>query len=357
MIFGNLIKELADRLDAKNVDDETVKSLLSRKINESYKEIARIFKWEHLKRSGELVIRANYSTGTVTITKDSRTITGSGTTWTASMVGRYFQSSASGNWYRIIRFVSATELTLQSQVLESSGSGLTYTICQRIYYLPSDVRTVKLMGKWIAPGEIEARSENYLQDLTQNIFTTGEPEDFAPYGADPFESSYTQGTVTLTVDNNLMVGIGTAWFDNVEAGDIVNVSGKVFRVKRVESDTRIVLLNYSTISVPVATYSIEKDVRVGFSFYPSAGADYIIPYSYYKRAFDMVNDKDRPELPEDFDIAIIDGAEASRMRDLDDAKWIQKQLEFTARIKDLRATHFVHTMRNQQLRPVITKRA
>lgn len=77
----------------------------------------------------------DYSTGTVSVTQNSATITGSGTVWTVDMVGRYFfltdsLGQSSGNWYRIAAFVSSTELTLETFFEESTGSSLTYVIGQ-----------------------------------------------------------------------------------------------------------------------------------------------------------------------------------------------------------------------------------
>lgn len=42
-----------------------------------------------------------YTTGTVTLANGDATVTGSGTTFTPAMVGRYFKATADGVWYRI----------------------------------------------------------------------------------------------------------------------------------------------------------------------------------------------------------------------------------------------------------------
>ena len=356
MFLIDFVIELADRLGVQDIGTSAVRNLLKRKINESYKEIARVFDWEHLRNTGEILSVPNYTDGTISVTVGSRAVTGSGTAWTSAMVGRYFQPSSEGNWYRIIAVTSVTALTLQTPIAGSSFSG-TYKIWKRFYYLPSRVRKVHLLNKWTTDQELEGRSQEYLQDFNVNIANTGEPTDYAPYGSDDFESSYATGSVTLTKDSNVAQGSNTLWLDNAEEGDRFVVSGNNYRIKRVESDTRIILLNYSTVDVANQPYTISKDNRIGFQFYPSPATAMVLPYDYYKRVFDMINEtKDRPEFPEDFDIAIVDGAEASRMRDLDDPKWLQKQLEFTARIKDLRAKYMVHSPKLQQARPFIRSR-
>ena len=62
-----------------------------------------------------------YNTGTVTV-DSSGNVTGSGTTFTAAMVGRGFQASGQTNWYRIATFTSTTAITIVDD-LKDSGSG------------------------------------------------------------------------------------------------------------------------------------------------------------------------------------------------------------------------------------------
>lgn len=60
---------------------------------------------------------ADYTTGTVTMTNASATVTGSGTTFTAAMVGRWITLTSStvpgqGYWFRITGYTNATTITL-----------------------------------------------------------------------------------------------------------------------------------------------------------------------------------------------------------------------------------------------------
>lgn len=75
---------------------------------------------------------ADYVTGTATVTANSQTVIGVGTTWTSAMVGRWFTVTdpavpGQGYWYRITAVNSATSLTLYSpwnQATATTGSGL-----------------------------------------------------------------------------------------------------------------------------------------------------------------------------------------------------------------------------------------
>ena len=64
---------------------------------------------------------------------NASTITGSGTTWTPAMVGRWFSVTdatepGQGYWYRVLSYNSATSLTLFRPWQGNTGSGYTYVI-------------------------------------------------------------------------------------------------------------------------------------------------------------------------------------------------------------------------------------
>lgn len=69
----------------------------------------------------------DYITGTITATLDSRTITGSGTTFTSAMIGRQILLP-DGIWYKIQSYSSATELFLYKTYEGATTAGATYTI-------------------------------------------------------------------------------------------------------------------------------------------------------------------------------------------------------------------------------------
>lgn len=356
MIFGRFIDELCNRLKLdKNVVD--YRTLSARKINKAYKEICNNsnINWEWLKRVGEIRTIKNYTTGTCDITVDSRTVNfGGAASITSAMEGRYFQPQGSKNWYRIRRRESATQIILYSAIKEDTNTGRTFTIWNRFYYFPSEVRKILEFGSWINDGIIKERSINHIRELNVDISNTGEPEEFFMIGQNQFESTYTTGTVSLTEDDDLFTGIGTFWLDNAEEGDIFEVGENIYRVRRVESDTRIRSINFAKEQVPSGTtYTIRKENNLGFQLYLNPNDNYILPYTYVKRVYDMINeDEDKPEVPEEFDSAILDLAEADRLSDLDDSKWINKQALARARINDLRGM-MISSPRYKTFRPEI----
>src|SRR3990167_8556686 len=164
-------------------------------------------------------------------------------------------------------------------------------------------------------------------------------------------------SVSLTEDDDLVTGSGTSWLDNVEEGDLFIVGKDRYHVKRVESDTRIRLINFAKSTVPSGTeYEIKKQDNLGFQLFLNPNDTYIFPYTYIKRVYDMVNeDEDSTEVPEEFDPAILDLAEADRLSDLDDSKWINKQALARARINDLKGM-MTSVPRYKQFRPEINSR-
>ena len=76
---------------------------------------------------------ADYTTGTITtLANGAAAVTGSGTTFTAAMTGRYFKIDADNVWYKIASFGTTTTITLDKNyegTAISSGTE-TYTIGQ-----------------------------------------------------------------------------------------------------------------------------------------------------------------------------------------------------------------------------------
>lgn len=73
---------------------------------------------------------ANYTTGTITATISSATVTGSGTAWntvTNAAVGEYIKLP-DGKWYKIISIASDTSLEIEVTYRGSTLAGQTYTI-------------------------------------------------------------------------------------------------------------------------------------------------------------------------------------------------------------------------------------
>lgn len=95
---------------------------------------------------------ADYTTGTITTTSGN-TITGSGTTWTAQMAGRWLQITdgngavGDGYWYQILSIASTTSLTLVKPYAGTalSAASANYTIAQ-VSQLPEQYQDLPIYG-------------------------------------------------------------------------------------------------------------------------------------------------------------------------------------------------------------------
>jgi hypothetical protein len=89
---------------------------------------------------------AKYTTGTVALTNGSATVTGSGTTFTRAMVGRYFQvtdADGDGLWYKVSGYTSATVITLENFYQGTTDSSNTYQIAEA-FGLPEDLHMLPI---------------------------------------------------------------------------------------------------------------------------------------------------------------------------------------------------------------------
>lgn len=81
-------------------------------------------------------VGTDYTTGTVTVTVTTGAVTGSGTTFTAAMVGLGFKATGHTSWYRIKTYTSATAIVIEDDFDDVTsaytggaiGAGATYTI-------------------------------------------------------------------------------------------------------------------------------------------------------------------------------------------------------------------------------------
>lgn len=97
-------------------------------------------KWDFDKRFERLTFAGEYSTGTVSVSAGGTTVTGSGTTFTTAMVGRYIRFNGEDLQYKIATFVGVTEITIEAYQGESNLSAVTYQITDERQALPARFR-------------------------------------------------------------------------------------------------------------------------------------------------------------------------------------------------------------------------
>jgi hypothetical protein len=109
---------------------------------------------------------ANYTTGTISVTNASPTVTGSGTSWSTTTnveVGEYIKLP-DGKWYRIIGITSDTSLTIEINYQGSSLSAQSYTIS------PWGEVQGKLNSS-VAPASLVCPTPKYIESHLNRVWT------------------------------------------------------------------------------------------------------------------------------------------------------------------------------------------
>ena len=349
----------------KNVNKETGNEIVDRYINISYLEVYRDHHWEYRKRTGQVVLIPNYTTGNCSVTRwdgtsgaenAAKTVAFSGATLTDNMRGRFLQVGSSSYWHKIV-YREGNTLYLDTPIVDvPTGSGLSFVIWKQFYYIKSDADVVLDFDRW-GTERLGYRSDAELTDQISNLATTGAPYLFSPYGIDPYEDiEYTTGTITVTSNSNLVSGTNTAWLSSgVDTGDILQIGSVDYYIKRVETDTRIILFNTIEESVPAdSTYSIRKNNPLGFRFYNPSDDYRILPYSYLSKGYPLIHPADdRIQLPREFIPAIISRAVYFRMKDVDDSRWGTMLQIYEAEMTGLRRKWRVVKPRYLQFAPQV----
>lgn len=123
---------------------------------------------------------ADYITGTVDLTYGSTKITGTGTTFTAAMVGRWFSVtsptvSGQGLWFRVTSYTSATVIDVSQAWANATTTGATYRIGQTPE-VPEEGQEVLLAGI-MADYYTYIRKDTANSKFFSNLFYTGDPDN------------------------------------------------------------------------------------------------------------------------------------------------------------------------------------
>lgn len=116
-------------------------------LNDAIDMLAQDHRWEWFLRRGHMSTVAPYSTGTITLTAASATVTGSGTTFPATAAGR--RILVSGQILDVLSYTSGTSITLTTTWGGATTAGLSYIMFRDEYALPDTLYEFKR----ILPGQ------------------------------------------------------------------------------------------------------------------------------------------------------------------------------------------------------------
>ena len=211
-----------------------VESTVESRINQIQDDIFFHKPWEWRKRKFFFTTRPPYSTGTVSITQGSRTVTGSGTTWTDSMKLGYLKINNIS--YKIDKIVSTTSLKLKGAFPQTTVSANAYEIVFPDYSLSPYISSI--LSLKIEHSEVSLKNENRILS-TQG--ETGLPNECALISRLE-ENYYDTGSVTVTNASATVTGSGTSWGSDMEGRAFrVNEHSEPYIVRDVNSTTSITL--------------------------------------------------------------------------------------------------------------------
>ncbi len=253
-------------------------------VNDAYtRSLPALNDWNPIITEGYITTTAYYNTGTVAVNAASTSLTGTGTTWTASMTannGWKIRFAGLDGTYTFT-YLSATTATI-NPALEGAvnQSAAAYVLFQDEYALASDFDRLLRNGSiYVQQG---GRITDIISESTRDQFRemfTSEPSDrifrailtrinssgyrmvrlnpppriakIYPYEYIPKiipMKEYTTGTISVTNGNTVVTGTSTQFSSNVSAGMYFRVdsvgqgdSSKWYQIASVDSATQITL--------------------------------------------------------------------------------------------------------------------
>lgn len=234
-----------------------------------------------------------YETGTVTVTIDSKAVTGSGTTFTKDMEGSFLLIGDTES-YEIQSYVSATSITLSIPYQSATASAQTYSIYKRFYPLPLNlVRPLATQCKLQTPGSNTEIPLAYLADASfADRLQTGSPQWFGIQGNSRRGDYYNTGTVTIATSGTTStwtVSSGTLPTDIVDREVRIVGESNAYRIAtRGGATTFTTYQTYfnpadATSVISTASYAITpKDTKlIGFSHIADERRIFSMPYIRY----------------------------------------------------------------------------
>lgn len=238
-------------------------------------------------------LAAPYETGTVTVTQDSKAVTGSGTTFTKDMEGSFLLLGETES-YEIQSYTSATAITLAIPYQGTTASAQTFFIYKRFYPLPLDfVRPLAEQCKIQTPGSNAENALSYRGDASfADRLETGKPQWFGLQGNSRRADYYNTGTVTIATTTGVStwtVSAGTLPTDIVDREVRIVGESRAYRIAtRGGATTFTTYQTYynpsdATNAVSAASYAITpKDTKlIGFSHIADQRYIFGLPYIRY----------------------------------------------------------------------------
>lgn len=303
MTFGVINARLEDITGIKQKDD-----LKKHSVQRALDIWADSWNWKWLLDESFITTVAPDTTGTASVAKGSKSVTGSGTSWTSAMVGRKIRFNGENAYYRISAVGSGTAITLEAPYQGTTDADATLSIYQDEYLLAPDLARYKIMRQienGVAMEELDVALFDYLDPMLKS---EGDPYRLTLIGSKL--DTYSDGTLSASSGTSVLTGSSTSWtsVNGLARSSRITIGTNVYTVKSVDSDTQITI--YETLSSAISggtSYSISLDnLRVQTQPIPDSAQN--IYYRYQRIPAPLIQDTDVPDMPEQWHWFLIDAA-------------------------------------------------
>lgn len=262
-------------------------------------------KWDANYREGWLPLAALYNTGTISSTQNSNTVIGSGTVWDTSMNGSKILMN-DGAYYKIASVLSTTSLVLTQPFQGISKPTATYQIWKDEYTIYPEVLSLAGFVDYQLMGTLSEAWPRNMKNSYPFPTSVELPTVYTVIGRKNSSSTYSTGTITGSINDNMLIGVGTLWQANIQPGYEFTIGSSVYHVRNILSDTCIELYQRLSSTVSGSVYSARGKNALIVRFREPTSQK-IVNYWYWAKDYPFVNDNDEDWIAEQFPRVIING--------------------------------------------------
>lgn len=302
--------------------------------------LARANNWWFLRKIGFIQTAVAISAGTISVTKGSATVTGSGTAFTTAVNSRLLIVGGKSARIDASGYASATSLTLDYEWEHDSTSGAAYVIVKDRYALPRWLDPKRILN--IKPNgyaQLKGYSSQEIDALHPNKASYGTPTKFSVI--DKIRNEYSTGTVTLTSSSKSVTGSGTSWTSTdpaLEQFDKLTVGTNAYTISSIDSATAITLFENASASESASTYVALMD-RFYIELYPYPTELRVLAVLGTTLPPQLDDDSDVSMLPDEFYPLLVKGGYIRALKHNGDGGVTTEIAEFNSSLKRLMATN------------------
>lgn len=264
--------------------------------------------WAFLKRTAARRNDGGYDTGSVEVAQGSRSVSGTGTTWEAKMLGWRFAPKGGRTEIYTVATTAASAFILDRPYEGESDSGLEYRTWDPYITAPSDLHLWQSIAF-----EAGGRQLGHVSlGLARGVWP--DPRAFGSavltcLGPPTTEAKYSTGTVGITAASATVTLSAGVWPEDVVGHHLrFGDESPLYRVKTRESDTDVTLSRVygGNIAASGLSYALDPPGALQIEVnYPQEDR-YALKVEYFCQPEELVNDADPVEGDELYQHSLVD---------------------------------------------------